>query len=335
MLTVPQPRKLLALCLALLLGTALLAAAGTAEAGKPSKVDSYKDAKGKLKIKERGGKYRTERVASNLEVKLTRKGQSSPASINELVPGAKIVKLKERAGKVRKVTLAETPSGSSDCSFDMTEEDEPLEESFDCDRSYEGEDEDCSFDQSGDASPGDSSKDTSWDCSFSDDRLEWDCSYDSSQSASVESDGGDSDADLSFDCSWESEEALDEPLWDCALASAELSFVCRSGSLGQEFGAGLDTTGTGLSLDSFVDFSDDYKTESSGESSSCVDAAGSASCSFDGDGEVGDCDFDFSFDRSHEADFRSGDVSGDISMSCDYDIEDEEEEDDSEESDDA
>jgi len=292
--------------------------ADSASAGKAPQVDRYNANKDTLSIKKHG-KVRKLDVASNVVIKLEKKsGKTSRANENELVPGADIEDIEVDDGEVEEIDLEEQPSGSSDCSFDMSDEDESLNESFDCSDDYEDESQDCSFDQSGDKEPGDESKDTSWDCSYEEDGLSWDCSYDSSQSASWDPDGGDADGDFSFDCSYESEEDLAGPLFDCAFGAEGISFVCSSAQLGQEFGAVIDID-SGISLDPTVDFNEDTVDEDSdADDSDCSGGGGSLDCSFSGDREFGDCEADFSYDESHEPGYRSGDLSGDASVSCSY-----------------
>jgi len=301
-------------------------AAGTGEAqALTGKVDGYKHGKHVLKLKKKGGEVVKVKTASKLAVTLIpRRGKASSGDVNDLVPGAKVLDTEREGAKIDGLELRELPSGSSDCSFDTSESDGEGDESFDCSMSYEGEKEDCSFDESSDKSAGDESSDSSWDCSFDDDGLSWDCSYDTSQSSSTGPDGGDSDADFSFDCSWESAEKLDGPLWKCELDPPQLGFACNSSPLGQDFGAQLDTTGTGVTLGSYLDFSEDYAEEDEEtDSVDCSKSGDALDCSFDGDGEAGDCEFDFSFDRSHEPGYVEGDVSGDGSMSCSYDADEE------------
>src|SRR5215213_1551233 len=187
-----QPLVLLATILALLMA----GWADSASAGKTPQVDRYNVNKDTLTIKKKGKTKKLD-VASDVVVRLEkRSGKTTRANENELVPGADIEDIEADAGEVEEIDLEEQPSGSSDCSFDMSEEDEGVDESFDCSEDYEDESQDCSFDQSGSKSPGDMDKDTSWDCSYEDDAIRWDCSYDSSQSASWDPDGGDADGDF-------------------------------------------------------------------------------------------------------------------------------------------
>ena len=312
--------------LALLVTALVLAVAGGGAADAyavSGKVDGYKHGKRVLQVKKKGGKVVKVATASKVKVKLVpRKGKAFAGDVNDIVPGAKVLETAREGRKIAVIELRALASGSSDCSFDMVEAADDEGESFDCSTSYEAEKESCSFDESRDGGSGDVSEDTSWDCSYEDDELSWDCSFDSSQSASTGPDGGDSDADFSFDCSWESEKELSGPLWECNLDAAVLGFGCSSELLDQEFGAKIDTSGLGVSLDSFVDFSKDYVKDGESETVDCSKTADALDCSFDGEGEAGDCELDFSFDRSHEPGYVEGDVSGDGSMSCSYDADD-------------
>lgn len=290
-----------------------------------SRVDGYDHAKHRLDVR-KGGKVKSKRLARKVRVNLvskrgksaTRRSKADRASVNQLVRGAVIADTEAKRGKLVEIDLVETPAGSSDCSFDESSdsEDGEREVSWDCSTDYQGESQDCSFDESSESEEGEHSRDTSWDCSYdlsTDSReLGWDCSYDSSQSSSPE----DADGDLSFDCSWDSSEALDAPLWECGFASGEAEFTCASKQLGQEFGAALDPADAGF--DPFVEFTSDYVANPglANGSATCDGSGGSVDCSFDGDRTAGNCEVDYSFDRSHEPDFSSGDVSGDLSYSC-------------------
>ena len=306
--------------LALLLGIVLLLVAMSADAALAHKkrVNRYNHNKSTLSIKHHG-KVKQRDVAKQLVVRLERRnGKKSRANENELVPGAHVKGMKSGDGEIEKIDLAEQESGSSDCSFDMSDQNESANESFDCSEDYKDESQDCSFDQSGDKAPGDMSKDSSWDCSYEDDTLSWECSYDSSQSASWDASGGDADGDFSFDCSWESEQDLAGPLFSCSFGAEGISFLCTSVRLGQQFGASLDV-GPGISLDPTVDFNEDVVEEDGdADDSDCSGGGGSFDCSFSGDREFGDCEADFSYDESHEPGYRSGDLSGDASVSCSY-----------------
>jgi len=309
-----QPFALLAAILALFMA----GWADAASAGKTPQVDRYNPNKGTLAIKKSGNVTKRD-VANDLVVRLERRsGKTTKANENELVSGADIEDIESNDGEIDEIDLDEKPSGSSDCSFDLSDENEPVDESFDCSEDYEDESQDCSFDQSGDKEPGDMSKDSSWDCSYEDDSLSWDCSYDSSQSASWDASGGDADGDFSFDCSWESEQDLAGPLFVCSFGAEGISFLCSSEQLGQQFGVSLDVD-PGISLDPTVDFNEDVvDEETDADDSDCSGGGGSYDCSFSGDREFGDCEADFSYDESHEPGYRSGDLSGDASVSCSY-----------------
>lgn len=310
-----------------------------AAARKIGQIEKYKVGKNQV-VLNKGGKAVKKKLAGKVKVVLKSKsGEKSRKDINELVAGAKVLRLADRNddGKIDKVVLRELPSGGSDCSFDGSEESEDpsevsVDESWDCDLDYDGINldisESCSFDRSEDSSSdpsgGDSSRDMSWDCSYdeSDDEndFSWDCDYDASESASWEPEGGDSDGDTSFSCSWDSSVPLTEPLFDCAITQSPLGWHCTSAALDQSFGVTLDSAPVGF--DPFLDFNEDYvDLDEEDASASCSnDDAGSYSCSFDSGDEFGDCSVDFSFDVSNEPDGTGGDVSGDMSYSCSYEF---------------
>lgn len=309
-----------------------------AMAGSPRQVDDYREGKNKL-IMVKGDNVKRKVLANNVRVVLkARNGQKTRANVNELVPGARILRLVNTDGDraIEKVILRERSSGSSDCSFDVSTDEDGAshDESWDCSLSLDGVNEDlsksCSFDSSEDSSgtmqSGDSSRDVSWDCSYDEDGkwkrdFSWNASFDASESASWGRAGGDSDGDTSFDASWDSRVALDKPLFTCRIVKNPLGWTCASAVLDQEIGVTLDAAPVGF--DAYLDFSEDYVGNGNGSDtdSSCTkDGPGSFSCSFDTGDEAGDCSVDVSFDSSVDPDRKGGDVSGDMSYSCSYDI---------------
>jgi len=321
MQTSAAPTRTLWQPLALVLAALMLLVAATADSAFGQRqVHRFDPAQGTLAIK-KDGKVKERDVANGLIVRLEkRNGKTRKANKNELVPGADIEDMEVDDGEIEEIDVEQQPSGSSDCSFDTSDQNENMDKSFDCSEDYADESQDCSFDQSGDKEPGDLSKDTSWDCSYEDEDegLSWDCSYDSSQGSSWDASGGDADGDFSFDCSWESQSDLAGPLFSCAFGAEGISFLCTSEQLGQEFGASLDV-GPGIALDPTVDFNEDVVDEDGdADDSDCSGGGGSFDCSFSGDREFGDCEADFSYDESHSAGYRSGDLSGDASVSCSY-----------------
>lgn len=323
------PRRMLTLAVGTL--TALALSAPPASARALGRVDDYRPAKQRLDmIKDGRLVHRT--IASDARVVLRDvDGGDTRADINELVTGAKVLSLRDTDGdgEIEKVILRERASGSSDCSFDYDEEEGDGDGSWDCTIDHDGDDEDveehCSYDASGGSGyedgEGDTTRDVSWDCDYEEaddgdeEGLSWSCSYDASESSSWDASGGDSDGDTSFDCSWESPVPLDSPLWRCAISRDPLGWTCTSEQLEQSFGVTLDGAPSG-GFDTFMDFSEDYEDLDEDPVDSTCDAngGGSFSCSYDGDGVIGDCEIGISFDRSFEGD--SGDVSGDMSYSC-------------------
>lgn len=328
---VPRRSRLLTLLVGTLM--ALLMAAPPASARALGRVDDYRPAKHRLEMM-KDGRPVSRSLAKNVRVVLQdADGRKKLADVNALVTGARILKLRDQDGNGRydKVIVRELPSGSSDCSFDQSEEDDG-DESWNCTVDHDGDDEDvderCSYssseDGSSDADGGDTSSDVSWDCSYEErdededegEGMSWDCSYDASESASWDPSGGDSDGDTSFDCSWESPVPLTSPLWACAIVRNPLGWTCSSSHLEQSFGVTL--TGSPVGFDAFLDFSRDYIDLDEEDTTSACDSngGGSFSCSFDAEGEVGGCEVDLSFDRTRDT--HSGDISGDMSYSCSY-----------------
>jgi hypothetical protein len=324
----PKRRTWAALLGAVVISGLISAPAMARAAGQ---VDEYRPRTDKLiVVSDDAVKRKT--LAGNVKVVLRdAKGRSTRADINELVAGARVLRLADpdRDKVVEKVVLRELPSGSSDCSFD-TSDDGSM--SWDCSLDFDGLDDDetksCSFDgsedSSGGANEGDRSRDFSWDCSYDQDGDEgdfsWDASYDASEGASWDGSGGDADGDTSFDASWDSSRPLETPLFKCTIVKDPLGWRCTSSALDQEFGVTLE--GAPVGFEAYLDFSADHVDLDDDEtSSSCSkDGPGSFSCSFDTGAEDGDCSVDVSFDSSVDADNRGGDVSGDMSYSCSYDV---------------
>lgn len=296
-----------------------------------SRVDAFKPGKDVLRIVKPNGSVARKDVASNLKVILKdTDGNTSVANVNELADGAKVLGMKDPDddGEIEKIILRELPSGSSDCSFDSSDDidddGESYDESFDCSLDYDGDNEseskDCSFDKSGDQELGDRSKSLSWDCSYdySDDENDssWDCSFDASEDRSADESGGTADGDFSFDCSWDSSLPFEAPLWECSFDPGVMGFTCRSDAQEMEFGYAFDVTD--IQFDATVDFHKDYVSDDEDESGNfgCTSSAGAADCSFDGEADTGTCSFDFSFSKDGEAD--GGSVDGDASYSCDW-----------------
>lgn len=322
------------LACALLMGATL---APPASAGPRARVDRFQPGSQRL-VLVKGDRVIRKSLSDDVKVLLkNRAGQKQRADVNELVAGAVVLKLADTDddGDIDKAILRELPSGSSDCSFDESEESESdeegsessVEESWSCDLDYEGIDSDisrdCSFDMSregySEANEGEHEEEVSWDCSYDESNdeedLSWDCSYDSSEATWWEGPEGGSEGDTSFDCSWDSSVPLDAPLWDCAITEVPFGWSCTSEKLGQSFGATLQ--GAPIGFDAFLDLSADHlDLDSDDSSASCSDDGAGFSCSFETEDSDGDCEIEFSIDESAEPDGTGGDVSGDMSYSC-------------------
>lgn len=302
-----------------------------AVAGGRGRIDGYRPARDLLLLTTASGSVKKIQTAPTPKVILRdADGNKEVANENELADGAKVLGVRDPDddGEAEKVVVKELPSGSSDCSFDSSEDIDDdgssSDESFSCSLDYDGNNEseskDCSFDKSGDQELGDRSKSLSWDCSYdySDDENDssWDCSFDASEDRSADESGGSADGDFSFDCSWDSSIPSDAPLWDCTLDTNALAFTCASAELQMDFGYAFDLTD--VQFDAVLDFHKDYVDEEEDGASTidCTETAGGAECSFDGDGETGTCSIDFSF--SKDGDAYGGSVDGDASYSCDW-----------------
>lgn len=300
-------------------------------AGGRGRVDGYNAGKGVLRVVKADGSVK--RVETSARPKVVLKdasGETELANENELADGAKVLGLRDPDddGEIEKIVIKELASGSSDCSFDSSEDIDDdgssSDESFDCSLNYDGDNEseskDCSFSKSGDQELGEASKSLSWDCSYdySDDENDssWDCSFDASEDRSADESGGGADGDFSFDCSWDSSLPYEAPLWDCSFDTTALAFTCVSSALGADFGYAFDLTD--VQFDAEVDFSEDYVEEEEEDAGTlgCTSTATGAECSFDGGGESGNCSVDFSFSKEGEAD--GGSVGGDASYSCSW-----------------
>ena len=312
------------------LAIGILTSPGALAAGR-GRVDGYRPAKDVLRVAKADGSVK--RVETSARPKVVLKdadGDTELADENELSDGAKIVALRDPDddGEVEKIIVKELASGSSDCSFDSSEDiDEDgssSDESFDCSLDYDGDNESesksCSFDKSGDQELGDRSKSLSWDCSYdySDDENDssWDCSFDASEDRSADESGGTADGDFSFDCSWDSSLPYGAPLFDCNLDSTSLAFTCASNALQMDFGYALDLSD--VQFDAELDFNRDYVEEGDDEDGTlnCTETASGAECSFDGSADSGNCSIDFSFTKDGDA--NGGSVSGDASYSCSW-----------------
>lgn len=326
-----RTNKLRALALLVaVMAIGILTSPGALAAGR-GRVDGYRPARDVLRVAKADGSVK--RIDTSAHPKVLLKdadGDTEVADENELSDGAKVLGLRDPDddGEIEKIVLKELPSGSSDCSFDSSEDidedGDSNDESFDCSLDYDGDNEseskDCSFDKSGDQELGDRSKSLSWDCSYdySDDENDssWDCSFDASEDRSADESGGSADGDFSFSCSWDSSLPSDAPLFDCSLDPATLSFTCVSAELGMDFGYEFDLSD--VQFDAELDFNKDYVEDGEEDEGAlnCTSAAGGAECSFDGDGESGNCTVDFSF--SKDGDANGGSVDGDASYSCSW-----------------
>lgn len=313
-----------ALCLLLVGGPAV-------SAGKtPDRVGDVRAGAMKVRIDGANGVDRYRAFTKKTKVFLVdRAGNRTRADLNELGRGAKVVGKRVVDGKIVSIALAEKgPTGSSDCSFDSSDDDGDAvtdDDSFECSNDYDDgtvdTDSDCSYDSSSDGPASDHSLDMSWDCSYSetDDRdedeggLDWDCSFSASADTSSDADGSDTSADLDFDCSWNGA-STDSALWNCRFIPGSLGFECNSAQLQQTFGYTIDTDD--LALDGGLDFQTDIVDENTGDDG--VGCSGTAAdghdCSVDGEAGTGDCTVDWDFDRSGAT--REGDVSGSLSYSC-------------------
>lgn len=300
-------------------------------AGGRGRIDGYRPAKDVLRVTKADGTVKRIKTSARPTVILKdADGNKEVANENELADGAKVLGVRDPDGdgEVEKIIVKELPSGSSDCSFDSSEDIDgdgsSSDESFDCSLDYDGDNESesksCSFDKSGDQEHGDRSKSLSWDCSYdySDDENDssWDCSFDASEDRSADESGGSADGDFSFDCSWDSSLPFDAPLWECSLDSSGLSFTCVSAALQMDFSYALDLSD--VQFDAEVDFHKDYVDEDEDDSGSldCTETADGVDCSFDGSGDSGTCSVDFSFNKDGDA--NGGSVSGDASYSCSW-----------------
>jgi len=287
------------------------------------RVDGYSKKTRTLRVHKPSGAIKRVRLGRQVVVKLRdASGKTTLTSINELVDGAKILGLgdPDDDGVVERVVLKELSSGSADCSFDQSDEENDADTSWDCSLDYDNgvadESQDVSFDQSSSTIGTDSDKDVSWDASYSysDDAgdLDWDCSFSASESRS----DGSLDGDASFDCSYDSSAPLAAPLWMCDFKPGQFAFVCKASSLGgMSFGYAFDLSDTGFGA--FLDQQRDYIVEGDDEDGSLActaEGGGSYSCSFETSVEAGACDADWSYDESHTA--LGGDLSGDFSFSC-------------------
>jgi hypothetical protein len=328
--------------LILVLGAALTIATGvpSAHAGSSASVHRFNPQRDKLvmvkdgRIVQRPVDPRSRVVLRHLD------GSGTRADINQLVAGAKVLKVVDRNGDgdLDKIVLRERSSGNSDCSFDV--EDDAAAGPWSCrvdhDSPEDDELQDCSFDiseeESEEAGEGERSREISWDCSYEQesedgDGLSWDCSFDASEEASWDPVGGSADGDTSFDCSWESSEPLPAPLFACSVVRNPLGWSCRSTHLQQYFGVNLAMDGTGF--EAFMDFNRDYIDTDHGTGSTCTSVGGGVyDCAFDLDEDAGTCSIDLSFERHVEEGFVEGDVSGDMSYSCESESESESESDD-------
>ncbi len=315
-----------ALCLTLTTSPA------TAAGSRPDRVGDFKQKVLKVRIDKAGGADRWRTVTPRTKVFLVDKaGNRRRADVDELVRGARVIGKRIVDGRVRSIALRERPAtGSADCSFDSTEDDDDKVtegDSFSCSNDYDDgtvdTDSDCSYDSSTDGVANDWSMDTSWDCSYSEyadgdaDGLDWDCSFSASADRYSDVDGGDADADLDFDCSW-SGAGTDSALWQCRFMPGVLGFKCVSRQLQQEFEYTIDPTD--MAFEGGFDYQRDVIDEDTNvdDGVGCSgNAADGYDCSVDGEYGAGDCFVDWSFDRSRAA--EDGDVSGSLSYSCSWD----------------